>query len=220
MIELEMRKIRPKIVLLGLFFVLSLSISGWQIIVHQYLPVAPNDQSLIEVRLPENSSARQVAALLKQNGLIRNEKVFLVYLYQKGIERQLKAGLYVFSKSQSLPEMAGQISQGKVKSFTFTVPEGYTVRQIGELLINKQVCTQQQWAEALQASYNFDFLTSAKSGDEKHLEGFLFPDTYTIEEGTTAQDIINIMLGRSQLSGTRNTQRLRTLSNWVCGTPL
>ncbi len=196
MIEPEMRRIRPKIVLMGLLFVLSLSISGWQIIVHQYLPVAPNDQSLIEVRLPENSTARQVAVLLKQNGLIRHEQVFLVYLYEKGMERQLKSGLYVFSKSQSLPELAGQISEGKVKKSAFTVPEGYTVRQIGELLISKQICTQQQWAEALQASYNYDFLTPVKSGDEKHLEGFLFPDTYTIEEGTSAQDIINMMLGR------------------------
>ena len=112
------------------------------------------------------------------------------------MEKQLKAGLYVFSKSQSLPELAGQISQGKVKNSTFTVPEGYTVRQIGELLINKQICTQQQWSEALQANYNYDFLTPGKTGDEKRLEGFLFPDTYTIDDQTSAQDIINMMLER------------------------
>jgi UPF0755 protein len=112
------------------------------------------------------------------------------------MEKQLKAGLYDFTRSQSLPELAGQISQGKVKSSTFTVPEGYTVRQIGELLVNKQLCTPQQWSEALQASYNYDFLTPAKSGDEKHLEGFLFPDTYTVEDQTSAQDIINMMLER------------------------
>jgi UPF0755 protein len=152
--------------------------------------------SVVEVRLPDNSSARQVATLLKQNDLIRHEQVFLGYLYLKGMEKQLKAGLYDFTKSQSLPELAGQISQGKVKSSTFTVPEGYTVRQIGELLVNKQICTQQQWSEALQASYNYDFLTPAKLGDEKHLEGFLFPDTYTVEDQTSAQDIINMMLER------------------------
>jgi len=196
MIELEMKRIKPKKMVIGLLLVLSLLISGWQLIAHQYLPVAPNDQSLVEVRLPENSSARQVAALLKQNGLIRNERVFLGYLYQKGMEKQLKAGLYVFSKSQSLPELVGQISQGKVKNSSFTVPEGYTVRQIGELLINKQICTQQQWSEALLANYDYDFLLPGIPGDEKRLEGFLFPDTYTIDDQTRAQDIINMMLQR------------------------
>jgi UPF0755 protein len=196
MIEPEMRRISSKIWLLGLLFVLCLAISGWQIIAHQYLPVAPNETSLVEIRLPENSSARQVAVLLKQNGLIRNETVFLGYLYQKGIEKQLKAGLYVFSKSQSLPELAGQISQGKVKNSSFTVPEGYTVRQIGELLINKQICTGQQWAEALQVKYDYSFLLPGVPMDEKRLEGFLFPDTYTVDDQTSAQDIINIMLQR------------------------
>jgi len=196
MIEPEMKIIRPKIVLLALLLVISLTISGWQIVTRQYLPVAPDDPAIIEIRVPENSSARQIAVLLKQNGLIRSEKFFLGYLYQKGMEKQLKAGLYVFKKSQSLPELAIQISQGKVKNSVFTVPEGYTVRQIGELLINKQFCTQQQWSEALQANYDYDFLIPGKPGDEKRLEGFLFPDTYTIDDQTSVQDILNMMLQR------------------------
>jgi len=197
MIEPEMRKLNPKIVLFSLLLLLSLTIAGWQIITQQYLPVNPNDKTIIEVRVPENSSAREVAALLKQNGLIRNERVFLSYCRQKGLDKQLKVGLYTFSKSQSLQELALQIAQGKVKSSSFTIPEGYTVRQIGELLINKQICTQEQWKQALQANYNYDFITPIKPGqtaDEKRLEGYLFPETYTINEKTSAQDIINIML--------------------------
>jgi conserved hypothetical protein, YceG family len=196
MIELEMKRIRPKQIALGLVFLLCLVVSGWQYLAHQCLPMEPSNTSLVEVRLPESSSARQVAAVLKQNGLIRNESVFLGYLYQKGIEKQLKAGLYAFSKSQSLPELVSQIAQGKVKTTSFTVPEGYTVHQIGELLVSRQLCTQQQWDEALQANYNYDFLLAGVPADEKRLEGFLFPDTYNIDDQTSAQDIINMMLQR------------------------
>lgn len=196
MIELEMKQIRPKHIALGLLFLLCLTVSGWQYLSHQCLPVNANDTSLVEVRLPESISARQVAVLLKQNGLIRNESVFLGYLYQKGIEKQLKAGLYAFSKSQSLPELAGQIAQGKVKTTAFTVPEGYTVHQIGELLVSKQICTEQQWDEALKQNYNYDFLLPGVPADEKRLEGFLFPDTYNIDDQTSAQDVINMMLKR------------------------
>jgi UPF0755 protein len=146
------------------------------------------------VRVPENSSARNVAALLKQNGLIRNEKVFLSYLRQKGMDKQLKAGLYSFSKSESLKELAMDISQGKVKNTSFTIPEGYTVKQIGELLVQKQICTQEQWKAALRANYNYDFIGPPTSDNEKRLEGFLFPNTYTIDEGASAQNIISMML--------------------------
>lgn len=195
MIEPEMKRIKPPLIFITLFLIVSLIISGWLVINRQYLPVDPDDQNMIEVRLPENSSARQVASLLKQNGLIRNETVFLAYLYQKGMETQLKAGLYTFTRSQSIPDLARQISQGQVERFSFTIPEGYTVRQIGELLINKQLCTQQQWTDALQANYDYDFLIPGQTGEQR-LEGFLFPDTYSIDDQTGAQDIIRMMLER------------------------
>jgi UPF0755 protein len=198
MIEPEMKKINPKInpkiMLLLLASLLGLTLLGWQFINNQYLPVAPNDKSLIEVRIPENSSGHEVAALLQKNGLIRNDKLFLNYCSQKGMDKQLKAGLYIFSRSQSLPELALQISQGKVKSPSFTIPEGYTVRQIGELLVKKQICTQQQWQEALRVDYKYEFLAPGQTGNESRLEGFLFPDTYTIGEKSSAQEIINMML--------------------------
>jgi UPF0755 protein len=220
MIEPEMQKkkfiINSKIILILLFSLLSLMFFGWQFVSKQYLPVDPNDKSLIEVRIPENSSGYEVAALLNKNGLIRNDKIFIRYCSQKGIDKQLKAGLYTFSKSQSLPELALQISQGKVMSSSFTIPEGYTVRQTGELLVKKQICTEQQWQEALRVDYNYEFLKIGQLGDESRLEGYLFPDTYTIGEKTTAQEIINMMLNRfavvwnKEFAGQVSTKKLST----------
>jgi len=194
MIEPEMRKTNPKIVLLLAAFLVTLAFSGWQILAHQLQPMDPVDSSIIEVRLPEDSSAREVAALLKQNDLIRNEKVFLSYCCQKGMDKQLQAGLYEFNRSQSLPELALQISQGDVKSIAITIPEGYTARQIGELLIKQQLCTPQQWEETIRANYDYDFLTNDVVESDKRLEGFLFPDTYTIDESSSPQNIVKIML--------------------------
>ena len=203
MIETEMKKIdsikNPKVILILLLSLFALTFFGWQFITKQLLPVAPNDNSFVEVRIPANSSGQEVAALLFENGLIRNEKLFLRYCAQKGMDKQLKAGLYAFSRSQSLPELALQISQGKVISSSFTIPEGYTVRQIGELLVKKQICTQQQWQEAVQTDYKYDFILPGAPKNEARLEGFLFPDTYTITEKTGAQDIINMMLNNFAL---------------------
>ncbi|MDD4171705.1 MAG: endolytic transglycosylase MltG [Syntrophomonas sp.] len=194
MIETEMRKTNPKIILLLAAFLVILLFSGWQTLSNQLQPMDPADSSIIEVRLPEGSSARRVAALLKQNGLIRNEIVFLSYCRQKGMDKQLQAGLYEFNRSQSLPELALQISRGDLKSMAITIPEGYTVRQIGELLIKEQLCTPQQWEEAIRANYDYDFLTNDVVESDKRLEGFLFPDTYTIDESSSPQNIVKIML--------------------------
>jgi UPF0755 protein len=194
MLEPEVRKIHPRIIQMLLIFLLCLGLSGWQVFALQLRPVDPNDSSSIEVRVPEDSSARGVASFLKQNGLIRSELVFLSYCRQQGLDKELKPGLYVFSKSQSVKELAIQISQGKVKSSSLTIPEGYTVRQIGELLVKKQICTPQQWQEALQADYHYDFLVAEQPKDEHRLEGFLFPATYTFDENTSAQDMIEMML--------------------------
>jgi len=196
MIEPEMKKINLKLIIVSLVFIffVGLTFIGWQIISRQSLPVNPDDNAGIEVRIPENSSAREVAAILQKNGLIRNQDIFLNYCRQNGLDVQLKAGLYTLQKSQSLPEIAQQIAQGKVKSPSFTIPEGYTVRQIGELLVKKQICTQQQWQEAIQTDYKFDFILPGSPKNEARLEGFLFPDTYTITEKSSAQDIINMML--------------------------
>ncbi|PKM76054.1 MAG: endolytic transglycosylase MltG [Firmicutes bacterium HGW-Firmicutes-15] len=208
--------INPKIILILLVTLFSLTFFGWKYITNQYLPVAPNDNSIIEVRIPENSTGHEVAELLYKNGLIRNDKLFLSYCSQKGLDKQLKAGLYAFSRSQSLPELALQISQGKVKSPSFTIPEGYTVRQIGELLVKKQICTQQQWQEALRVNYSYEFLATGQLGDESRLEGFLFPDTYTIGEKTSAQEIINMMLSNfaavwnKEYAGQASTMKLTT----------
>jgi UPF0755 protein len=196
----KMRKIKPKKIKLPirgllLIVILSVTFAAWQFISHQYAPMDAADQSLIEVRVPENSSAHNVATLLKQNGLIRNERVFLAYCYQKGWQTRLKAGLYAFSKSQSLPQLAQQMAEGKVETIAFTIPEGYTVRQIGQLLVKQQICTQQEWMEALGNNFNYDFIGPG-TDNEKRLEGYLFPDTYTIEAGTSTQDIINMMLAR------------------------
>jgi UPF0755 protein len=186
---------KTRILLIGLLFLLVAAVMGAGLYVNrQYQPMDSNDQNMIEVRVPQNSTAHSVATLLQENGLIRNEKLFLVYCYQQGWETDLKAGLYTFSKSQSLPQLAQQIAEGKVKTSSFTIPEGYTVRQIGELLIGEGICSQTQWNEALHSQYDYAFLPTGITDNEKKLEGYLFPDTYTIEEQTGTRVIIDTML--------------------------
>jgi len=185
-----------KLGLVLLLVVLVTAAAAWQFAYRQGQPMDPNEQDMIEVRIPQYSTAHSVAAILIEKGLIRDERVFLAYCYWQGHEKDLQAGLYDFSKSQSLAQIIQQLVEGKVKQMALTVPEGYTVRQIGELLVKNGICSPQQWQAALQISYDYPFLQPGLNDPEKRLEGYLYPDTYTIEDQTGAESIINMMLTR------------------------
>lgn len=181
----------------ALMLLMALGLLGSQLFLHQYRPVNPADNQSIDILVPSSSSTGAIAALLKHNGLIRNERVFLAYCRQQKIDNQMKAGHYRFTRSMSLPEIAQAIAQGKVVQVTFTIPEGYTVAQIGELLTAKGLCTAAAWQEAVKKDYDFSFIKSAVAASGRSsLEGFLFPDTYVIGETASPQDIIKAMLNR------------------------
>lgn len=192
-----MRKKNTILMLAAVLILISLGLWGGQLISQQYQPVDPGDTSWIDIHIPPASSAAGIAALLKSEGLIRNEDIFLAYCRQKGLDSHLKAGHYRLSRSQGLAEIAAAIAEGKVATMTFTIPEGYTVAQVGELLASRGICSDDAWKKAAAKSYDFDFLKNQNRQIVRTpLEGFLFPDTYIIEESTPAEEIINTMLKR------------------------
>jgi UPF0755 protein len=180
---------------LGILVLLASFLGGYHVLSMQLGPVDPDNTSIIEVRIAENSTASQVAELLCQEQLIRSQDLFLAYCRYNHLDSKLKAGHYRFSPSQSLAEIAEAIAAGRVVTISFTIPEGYTVDAIGRFLADNEICTPEDWQEAINAPYDYQFLQMADPGPGKsYLEGFLFPDTYVIAEGTTAVEIVKIML--------------------------
>ncbi|MEA1961865.1 MAG: endolytic transglycosylase MltG [Bacillota bacterium] len=197
MSELKVNKKKPRIFVP---IILLLLFAGTTFFVFQFMgqfgePVDVNDQSDIEVQIPENSSARQVAAILLEKNLIKSERAFLSYSRSKGLDSQLKAGDFRLRRSQSLEQIVEELTRGQIQSITLTIPEGYTVEQIGGLLLENKICTDEEWEKAIQFDYDYNFLTT-NAQNSRRLEGFLFPDTYAVDELTKAQQIIETMLDR------------------------
>jgi UPF0755 protein len=95
------------------------------------------------------------------------------------------------------PETTNQISTVKV-----AVPEGYTLVRIAWLLEEKGLCTADDFIEACQ-TYDqwldltkYPFLADLQKAENVcfKLEGYLFPLTYDIPEGSTAKEIVEIFL--------------------------
>lgn len=195
MSEVKIKRVRQRpVVFIALLFLVTGAWLGYQVFVRQYTPVDPHDITLVDVVIPEQATARQIAQQLKKEGLIYSENAFLVYIQKNNLANRLKAGHYRFSRSQRASEMADDIAQGRVVTVGFTIPEGYTLQQIGRLLVERKICTGEEWDAAVKADYPFDFLDTAPSEVNSPLEGFLFPDTYYVSEDCTVQQIIMHML--------------------------
>lgn len=158
-------------------------------------PVDAGNEERIEVTIPAQCTTSQVARILYEHNLIQNEKFFVGYCRVKGLDQNLKAGVYSFNRAQSLSELVEGLVQGKVVTVGFTVPEGYTLSQIGELLVKENICTAEEWQQALIQDYDYEFLKKAPD-TENHLEGFLFPATYRVARDVTAQQVVDMMLKR------------------------
>ena len=78
-----------------------------------------------------------------------------------------------------------------------TIPEGYTVAQIFQLLEDSNVASVADLNEmAADHDYAFSFLQDIPLGDPSRLEGYLFPDTYEFTTPHSALYVINKMLVR------------------------
>ncbi|MGE5417035.1 MAG: endolytic transglycosylase MltG [Acidobacteriota bacterium] len=158
-------------------------------------PMRPDSKDYIQVHIPNNSTTRQVGQILVKNKLIRSTDFFEVFCRFTGKDGHLKAGYYRFSDGQTLSEIIKDLMEGRTISITITIPEGYTLSQIGDLLVKKNVCTDQQWGAALVKQYNYPFLNKLSQRPNR-LEGFLFPDTYQIQKTVAPEQVIELMLKR------------------------
>ncbi|MEG6615852.1 endolytic transglycosylase MltG [Peptococcaceae bacterium 1198_IL3148] len=185
------------IIILLVLSLLVMSVVGVLIYFNTLLnPVANNAQPPVIVEVPANSTSSSVAALLEKKGLIKSATAFRVYSRYKGLDSQIQTGEYQLTASMSTPEILNTIIEGNQVFYSFTVPEGYTVEEIAQLLDNKGYADKDEFLELCQKG-DFDYPFLKEQANTKYvLEGYLFPDTYKITKQMNEQDIILMMLNR------------------------
>ncbi|MSO22204.1 MAG: endolytic transglycosylase MltG [Acidobacteria bacterium] len=144
------------------------------------------------VVIPRGTSSYETARLLEREGVVRHWTVFLAYLRLAKPRSPLQAGEYRFAEPLSIIQVADKLIHGLIYYHEFTVPEGYSLFEIGALMEQKGFA---RAADLMAAAGRVDVIADL-SQDTKNLEGFLFPDTYRLARGTTADEIAHIMVRR------------------------
>jgi len=156
--------------------------------------IMPGPREKVAVVIPEGSSVNDISTILVQRKIISNTWAFKFYLFTSGKTEKLKPGRYVFGKNSAYRKVIDDLVKGPIKEiYDITIPEGFTLRQIGERLSNKGGLNYNEF-EVLVSDlkiYDYDFLKSVKASN---LEGYLFPNTYRLDAETQISEVINKML--------------------------
>jgi UPF0755 protein len=161
-------------------------------------PVSPDAQSVspnggesvshaARFDVPQGSSARAVAKMLKETNLIRSEYVF--YLYARMSGAVLKAGTYSVSPAMRVKDILALLTSGKSAHIAVSVPEGFTINKIAALLEKNGVCASEDF---LAAAYDESLLKEYEiPGDS--FQGYLFPDTYFFVLNMRGERVVRMM---------------------------
>ncbi len=155
-----------------------------------------------EITVEEGDSRGDVAKKLHDAGLVNSKLVFSIAGTLLHYDRYVEPGTYKLNCDMDFRalithmhdwESDAKEAQGLVR---VTIPEGYTVREIIDLLAEKGVATKEDLEDAC-ANFeyaDYDFLDSDKLGSIDRMEGFLFPSTYEFDKNRSAVYTVETML--------------------------
>lgn len=151
----------------------------------------------VQVVIPEGSGTAVIAERLAEAGVIPNAAQFRLRARIDGVDDDLRSGTYDLTTGMTYDEVVAALTTGPpIDYVTVTIPEGYNVKQIAARLEEQAGIPAVEFldladgkASAFAAEH--PYLADAYEGS---LEGFLFPKTYTIIEGSTAADVVELML--------------------------
>ena len=156
----------------------------------------------VDIVVEEGDSLSDVATKLKDAGLVNSKSFFKLTSGLLHYKRYVEPGTYKLNSDMDFRALILNMhnwkrdqmeAQGLVQ---ITIPEGYSVRQIIDLLAENGVATVAELEDAC-ANYDFEnysFLTSDTLGSIDRMEGFLFPTTYTFDKNKSAVYAVDTML--------------------------
>jgi UPF0755 protein len=142
------------------------------------------------VDIPPGSGPSSIGRRLVEAGVVRDLTSFrfAVWLSRQG--RRLQAGEYRFDRPVTAREVVDKIARGEVYVLPITFREGLSVKQMAALFESKGFGAADAF---VRASKNTN-LVRELDPEAHDLEGYLFPDTYSLPRKATADQLVARMV--------------------------
>lgn len=181
--------------------IIAIGLVGGMVLVRQSYsantrPVAETgDQQLFTIE--SGATAREVATDLKAAGLIRADWAFEWYVRSHNLRDKLQAGSYYLRPTQSVGEIAGILTDGKVATDLVTILPSKRLDQISNSLVKAGFSLSEVQA-ALEPSQYKNHPALVDKPATATLEGYLYPDSYQKTANTNPSTIVRQSLDEMQ----------------------
>lgn len=181
-------------IIFGIMVVVGV-VMGGSYLYDAYLISPEDDAQSIEFTVDEGASVETIATTLQDQGVITS--AFFFKVYTKLSDAVLQAGMFELKPHMSLASVVQTLTDAKAQEVQVTIPEGYNVSQVGEVVVDVLEISPPQWEEAIGSNGKWMIdETELVSGipQEQGLEGYLFPDTYRFRTDASASVVAETML--------------------------
>ena len=155
------------------------------------------------VEVAPGAGAPAIGRQLIQAGVVADEFTFRVAIWWTGHSQDLQAGEYRFDRAASAIEVIARLARGDVYARRLTFPEGLTIEEMSLLYESRGFGAASSFLlAAREASLIHDL-----DPDATDLEGYMFPETYTLTRRTSVQRLARLMVGRFRAIYTNDLRR-------------
>ncbi|MBL8006365.1 MAG: endolytic transglycosylase MltG [Ignavibacteria bacterium] len=145
-----------------------------------------------KVIIEEGKNLDGIIILLKDNDIIPDPLLFKIAVKIAGKESQIISKSYLFKNGMSALDLIDLLTDKSLTQFIkITVPEGYTIKQIGKLIEKKLSLSKEKFYKETENDSLINLL--GLNGRINNLEGFLFPDTYELQTSVSERSLVFIL---------------------------
>ncbi|HWR97766.1 MAG TPA: endolytic transglycosylase MltG [Candidatus Methanoperedens sp.] len=174
----------------GLFAVLATGGALAAVLAHAlFVAPAGRGASPVGVRIAAGSDLRQIARVLGEAGAVASPGAFVLAARLAGLERRLRPGDYRVDPGLSLPALVRALIDGRGRSVSVTIPEGWRLEQVAERLAAAGVCSR----DGFLAGARDQRLLATLAIPGPSAEGFLFPETYAFAVPSDPAEVVRAM---------------------------
>jgi UPF0755 protein len=154
-------------------------------------PYRGYDTADVFVDVPAGAGPATIGQRLVAAGVVRDELTFRGAVWLSGHARDLKAGEYQFAEPMTALEVIDNIARGDVYRRRITFREGLTIPEMAAVFEQSGFGTAAAFTQAASDAT----LVSELDPAARNLEGYLFPETYSLPRETPASVLIEQMVG-------------------------
>jgi UPF0755 protein len=179
-----------RLFLLGLLVAIAAGAGGWWGYSKLIEPYRGYTEPEVFVDIPSGSGPGRIGERLAAAGVVRDAVTFRAALVVSGRARALKAGEYRFDRPMHALDVIDKIARGDVYTRLLTFREGLTILDMAQVFEEKGFG---KAAEFREAAANPKLIADLDAS-ARDLEGYLFPETYSLPRDTPASEVVAQMV--------------------------